>query len=54
MDKKENIKKVLEKIEEAEYVMVELVQYFAMKYVLSMQDGDREIIDNLEESRGLV
>ena len=37
MDKKENIKKILEKIQEAEYVLVGLGQYFDMQYFLSMQ-----------------
>ena len=32
MDKKENIKKILEKIQEAEYVLVGLGQYFDMQY----------------------
>ena len=31
MDKKENIKKILEKIQEAEYVLVGLGQYFDMQ-----------------------
>ena len=45
MDKKENIKKILEKIQEAEYVLVGLGQYFDMQYFLSMQEGYREIIE---------
>ena len=47
MDKKENIKKILEKIQEAEYVLVGLGQYFDMQYFLSMQEGYREIIEKL-------
>ena len=46
MDKKENIKKILEKIQEAEYVLVGLGQYFDMQYFLSMQEGYREIKKN--------
>ena len=45
MDKKENIKKILEKIQEAEYVLVGLGQYFDMQYFLSMPEGYREIIE---------
>ena len=44
MDKKENIKKILEKIQEAEYVLVGLGQYFDMQYFLSMQEGYREVM----------
>ena len=53
MDKKENIKKILEKIQEAEYVLVGLGQYFDMQYFLSMQEGYREIIEKLQESHAL-
>ena len=52
-DKKENIKKILEKIQEAEYVLVGLGQYFDMQYFLSMQEGYREIIEKLQESHAL-
>ena len=53
MDKKENIKKILEKIQEAEYVLVGLGQYFDMQYFLSMQEGYREIIEKLQESHAI-
>ena len=53
MDKKENIKKILEKIQEAEYVLVGLGLYFDMQDFLSMQEGYREIIDKLQESLAL-
>ena len=53
MDKKENIKKILEKIQEAEYVLVGLGQYFDMQYFLSMQEGYREIIEKLQERHAL-
>ena len=44
MDKKENIKKILEKIQEAEYVLVGLGQYFDMQYFLSRQKSFRATI----------
>lgn len=39
MDKKENIKKILEKIQEAEYVLVGLGQYFDMQYFYPCRRG---------------
>ena len=53
METKENIEKMLKKIQEAEYVLVGLGQYFDMQYFLSMQEGYREIIEKLQESRAL-
>ena len=53
METKENIKEILEKIQEAEYVLVGLGQYFDMQYFLSMQEGYREIIEKLQESHAL-
>ena len=53
METKENLQEILEKVKDAEYVLVGLGQYFDMQLFLSMQDGYREMIQKLQENQAL-